>query len=325
MVSSTGRRRCRHSPARQSTSMSYLRVLQHLQHAAVGQQRAQRGHRLVERDLRRRRRGRGQHVALGAAGRHVAQRDVAGAAGRGGEADADQVGPQRVQAVGLGVERDHAGRRRPRRSSACSASSVVTQSRRGRRARCPAARPCAAAGAAAAWAAPALLRARGRIAGRLAQAHAGDDAAEALLAAGIASARRGSGRAAPPAPRSRRVSGASSSSVDQALRDARLLGILLSASRRFGCLILATRPAAPSRSPYSVISCAAVLMPMPGTPGTLSVGSPASAWTSDHLVRGDAELLQHLGRADRLLLDRVEHLHAGRGPAASGPCRRRRW
>jgi hypothetical protein len=32
-----------------------------------------------------------------------------------------------------------------------------------------------------------------------------------------------------------------------------------------------------------VMSWAAVLMPMPGTPGTLSVGSPASAWISTTL------------------------------------------
>ena len=51
-------------------------------------------------------------------------------------------------------------------------------------------------------------------------------------------------------------------------------------SRRLGCLISLVRASSVSRSPYSLISSAAVLMPMPGAPGTLSVESPASAWTS---------------------------------------------
>ena len=45
------------------------------------------------------------------------------------------------------------------------------------------------------------------------------------------------------------------------------------------------------------MSWAAVLTPMPGTPGTLSVESPASAWTSTTLSGVDAELLHHLPRA----------------------------
>ncbi len=50
--------------------------------------------------------------------------------------------------------------------------------------------------------------------------------------------------------------------------------------RRFGCLISWARESSVSRSPYSLINCAAVLTPMPETPGTLSDGSPASACTS---------------------------------------------
>ena len=57
----------------------------------------------------------------------------------------------------------------------------------------------------------------------------------------------------------------------------------VSASRRFGCLISPARASSVSRSPYSRMSCAAVLSPMPGAPGTLSVESPASAWTSTTL------------------------------------------
>ena len=50
--------------------------------------------------------------------------------------------------------------------------------------------------------------------------------------------------------------------------------------RRFGCLISSARSSSVSRSPYSLINCAAVFTPMPGTPGTLSTESPQSACTS---------------------------------------------
>ena len=39
-----------------------------------------------------------------------------------------------------------------------------------------------------------------------------------------------------------------------------------------------------SRSPYSLINSAAVLMPIPGTPGMLSLVSPARDWTSITLL-----------------------------------------
>ena len=60
----------------------------------------------------------------------------------------------------------------------------------------------------------------------------------------------------------------------------------VSCSRRLGCLISPARASSVSRSPYSLISSAAVLTPMPGTPGTLSVESPASACTSTTLSGG---------------------------------------
>ena len=60
----------------------------------------------------------------------------------------------------------------------------------------------------------------------------------------------------------------------------------VSRSRRLGCLISPARASSVSRSPYSLISSAAVLTPMPGTPGTLSVESPASACTSMTLSGG---------------------------------------
>jgi hypothetical protein len=57
----------------------------------------------------------------------------------------------------------------------------------------------------------------------------------------------------------------------------------ISFSRRLGCLISSARASRVSRSPYSSMSCAAVFTPMPGTPGTLSVESPARACTSTTL------------------------------------------
>ena len=59
-----------------------------------------------------------------------------------------------------------------------------------------------------------------------------------------------------------------------------LSALASSVSRRFGCLISPARASSASRSPKALTSSAAVLTPMPGTPGTLSVESPASAWTS---------------------------------------------
>ena len=60
----------------------------------------------------------------------------------------------------------------------------------------------------------------------------------------------------------------------------------ISFSRRFGCLISCARASSVSRSPYSLISSAAVFTPIPGTPGTLSVESPASDCTSTTLSGG---------------------------------------
>ena len=50
--------------------------------------------------------------------------------------------------------------------------------------------------------------------------------------------------------------------------------------RRLGCLISSARSKSVSRSPNSLIRSAAVLMPIPGAPGTLSTLSPARACTS---------------------------------------------
>ena len=53
--------------------------------------------------------------------------------------------------------------------------------------------------------------------------------------------------------------------------------------RRLGCVISSARDSSVSTSPNSWISAAAVLIPIPGAPGTLSVESPASACTSTTL------------------------------------------
>ena len=51
-------------------------------------------------------------------------------------------------------------------------------------------------------------------------------------------------------------------------------------SRRFDGFIAGAAASTVSRSPNSLISCAAPFGPIPGTPGTLSVESPISACTS---------------------------------------------
>ena len=60
-----------------------------------------------------------------------------------------------------------------------------------------------------------------------------------------------------------------------------------------------------SREPNSWIRALAVFSPMPGTPGTLSVGSPQRARTSTDLVGGDAEDLADPGLVEGRLLGRV--------------------
>ena len=60
-----------------------------------------------------------------------------------------------------------------------------------------------------------------------------------------------------------------------------------------------------------VISSAAVLMPMPGTPGTLSIEVARQSLHIDDLFRRHAELLDHLVAADALGFHAVEHRDAG--------------
>ena len=77
--------------------------------------------------------------------------------------------------------------------------------------------------------------------------------------------------------------GTSSRKVTSCLEMRISSALFSSDSRRLGCLISLVRSSSASRVPYSLMSWAAVLMPMPGAPGTLSVESPASACTSTTL------------------------------------------
>ena len=64
-------------------------------------------------------------------------------------------------------------------------------------------------------------------------------------------------------------------------REMRIRSALSSSdSRRLGCVISPARASSVSRSPYSLISSAAVFSPIPGAPGTLSTESPDRACTS---------------------------------------------
>ena len=81
----------------------------------------------------------------------------------------------------------------------------------------------------------------------------------------------------------------------------------ISVWRRLSCLISPARASSVSRSPYSPMSCAAVLTPMPGHARHVVGGVADQRLHLDHLVRRHAELLDHLGDADALVLHRVVH------------------
>ena len=109
---------------------------------------------------------------------------------------------------------------------------------------------------------------------------------------------------------------------DELLREPRLARRCRSASaRRLSCLISPARLSSVSRSPYSLISCAAVLTPMPGTPGTLSVESPISACTSITFSGGTPNFSITSSRPMLLVLHRCRTASRSRSRAASGPCR----
>ncbi len=265
---------------------------------------------------------------IGGAGA-MADRNVAGFARRHGERDADEIGLQRIERSGFGVEGDEPRFERAR-DPALGASAASPRSRRPRRRSFPraperpaaAARPCgvrspagAAAGAAGA---------SGRGGGRSGRSRGRRGVRRDGLAVARRASRPGRQNARRARPRWRRarksrrrgavivvnsialrkaISGAPSRSghaerIERDLRrrrrapaspasstagSARPIRDRSATSRRFGCLISLARSSSVSRSPYSPISCAAVLTPMPRAPGTLSVESPASAWMSTTL------------------------------------------
>ncbi len=85
-----------------------------------------------------------------------------------------------------------------------------------------------------------------------------------------------------------------------------------STSRRFGCLISPARARRVSRSPYSAMSCGGGLDADAGGAGDVVDRVAGQRLHVDDPVGADAELLDHLVGADRLVLQRVEHLDAGR-------------
>ena len=266
-----------------STAMSYLAFWPTFSTRRVFQQRLQ------PRD-RRRPAGSGPdrpalssaRPSLGA----VAERDVAGLARRDGQRDAAQVrrwpttgasvsvskattpacarlgdpGVQRRQVADAGIGRG-VDRRRRRGSSAGLGRRGARRRRRRRAPRRPGAPGCGTPSSPGTRPAPPASGSRDR------------QLVHRLRAAGVSQSSRTSSR-------DRRIWSAKSIRV----------------WRRLSCLISPARASSVSRSPYSLISAEAVLMPMPGAPGTLSTLSPHRAWTSTTLSGGDAELLDHLRR-----------------------------
>ena len=80
-------------------------------------------------------------------------------------------------------------------------------------------------------------------------------------------------------------SGASSRSVTSSREMRALSACSISMSRRFDGFIAGAAASTVSRSPNSLISCAAPFGPMPGTPGTLSTRIADQRLHVDHLVR----------------------------------------
>ena len=84
-----------------------------------------------------------------------------------------------------------------------------------------------------------------------------------------------------------------------------------STSRRFGCRISPARASSVSRSPYSLDELRRGLDADAGRAGHVVDRVAGERLHVDHPVGADAELLDHLVRPDRLVLQGVEHLDAG--------------
>ena len=94
------------------------------------------------------------------------------------------------------------------------------------------------------------------------------------------------------------------------LRNPGRLGIGEQASRRFGCLISPARASRVSRSPNSVDQLRRGLDADARHARHVVGGIAGQRLHVDHLVGRDAEFLEHLGRADRPILHRIEHCDA---------------
>ena len=190
------------------------------------------------------------------------------------------------------------------RMASSSSSAVIAQLRR----RSPLARCAGAAGLG-----------RGRRPRRCAR-----PATEAVGAAGTGSRRGGSNglrRSSSRRERQRRVV----VEADQAVGQARLARrCACSTSRRLGCLIWSRLASRPSSVPILGQQLGRVLGADPGHARDVVGGVADQRQRVADQLRADAEALDHLGAADRLLLHRVPHARPRRRPAASGPCRRRR-
>ena len=228
----------------------------------------------------------------------MAQRDVAGLAGRDRERDPDQPDLQRVQPRRLGVQPDHPGLSRAgdpaaqgieRRHRFIGAEGHVLRRGGGfRRGGDGADGPG---------------RARG-----LPEAQPREQAAEAVLAQEFLE-RRGLGRAGGhllDRGGHRRVG----VELHQPLADPRLLGVLF--QRLAPLRLLDLRRAGQQRFQVAIFGdeLGGGLDADPGDAGDVVGGIPGQRLDLHHLVGRDAEFLQHFRLADRLLLDRVEHLHA---------------
>jgi hypothetical protein len=241
----------------------------------------------------------------------VAERDVAGAARRGGERDAEQAGAHRIQPVGLGVESDEAGQADgvgPGEQGGFGGDGLVgaviavrdgSGLGRGRVVR---QQQLALAGGAGG-------RTGGGRGGRAVEAKAGGDAAEPLggepCGKGLALGRPGV--EVIDGHRQRRVL----AQYYQLAGDAGGVGVLEQHVPPLGRLHAGSglqHGVEGAELGYQQGGC---LGADPGHAGHVVGGIAHQGLDLDQLVRGDAELLHHLGRADGLLLDRVVHADAG--------------
>ena len=306
-----------------------LEVLPDLEDGRVFQQRLEHRQRLADRHL--------LEVALAeveaAAADAMPERHVAGPARRHGHREADELGLHRIEAGRLRVEGEAAGGaglgdpglqlRQLRHRLVLRAVDLCALAALRQAGRPPAAwRRTRRRPRLRRWASPAPApcfrhagaRRRPRLrAARLAAAprrptlrRCAWSASRIPSRAGIPAALRARDRARPAAPPARRR-GTSCLSVTRSSDSRACMANSISRSRRLGCLISPARASSVSRSPYSLISSAAVLTPMPGTPGTLSVESPASACTSTTLSGGTPNFSRTSSGPMVLVLHGVEH------------------